>query len=80
VTFAGGREGGGLWDIVADWKGWFEKIEECCRTKGWILADVAGYDFYWFGGSFYGRLVGASYNLVSDSTQVALKGLMQFMH
>jgi len=34
--------------ICVDWMDWFDKIEEACRTRGWIWADVAGYDFYYF--------------------------------
>ncbi len=39
--------------ICVDWMDWFDKIEEACRTRGWIWADVAGYDFYYLGNNEY---------------------------
>lgn len=29
--------------LGVNWKDWFEKIESCCRTMGWVWANVAGY-------------------------------------
>jgi hypothetical protein len=65
--------------IIADWKDWFEKIENCCRTKGWVWADVAGYDFYYFGNNEYWNLMGPGYNMLADGRQSHAQGLIQFM-
>ncbi len=32
-----------------NWMDWFDLIEEACRTRGWIWANVVGYVFYYFG-------------------------------
>jgi hypothetical protein len=48
-----GAGGGCAWDIVVNWKGWFDLIEDNCRKKGWVWADVAGYDFCYFGNNEY---------------------------
>jgi hypothetical protein len=29
--------------LGVDWKDWFERIENCCRTAGWVWANVAGH-------------------------------------
>jgi hypothetical protein len=40
--------------MIADLKDWFDLIEyRCCRTKGWIWANVAGYSFCYFGSTAF---------------------------
>ena len=78
VTFAGAG-GGCAWDIVVNWKGWFDMIEERCRTKGWIWANVAGYSFRYFGNNAYCDLMGAGYVLEDDDKQPRGNGLIQFL-
>jgi hypothetical protein len=76
-------EGGGTGhpvDMNANWKDWFDLIEDCCRTKGWIWANVAGYSFYYFGNVAFWSLMGPSYNPSADHPrQPCQDGLKQYL-
>jgi hypothetical protein len=66
-------------NMSVDWWDWFDLIEDNCRKKGWIWADVFGYDFYYFGNSEYCDFWGPSYSPLEDFWQPLEWGLTHFM-
>ncbi len=59
---------------------WFDEIERACRTRGWIWADVAGYDFYYFGNDEFWNLMGPNYDPPHDDQfQPHTEGLKQYL-
>jgi hypothetical protein len=67
-------------DMNANWKDWFEKIENCCRTMGWVWANVAGYSFYYFGNTAFWSLMGPAYDPCADQARQSHEdGLKQFL-
>ncbi len=66
--------------ICVDWMDWFDLIEEACRTRGWIWANVAGYDFYYFGNEEFWNFMGPDYDPTHDDQfQPHMEGLKQYL-
>ncbi|MBS7632770.1 hypothetical protein KEJ15_03995 [Candidatus Bathyarchaeota archaeon] len=66
-------------EFFVDWMDWFDLIEDRCRTKGWVWANVAGYSFHYFGHSGYWSMMGEGYEPWLDWRQPRQQGLKQFM-
>ena len=64
--------------ICVDWMDWFNLIEDACRSRGWIWADVAGYDFYYFGNNEYTEVFG-NLDFSYQPNQSHGDGLKQFL-
>jgi hypothetical protein len=65
--------------VSVAWKDWFNAISDCCRTKGWVWANVAGYSFYYFGTEAYWNMQPEGYKPWLDPNQPWQEGLKQFM-
>jgi len=68
-------------DMKANWRGWFDLIENRCRTMGWIWANVAGYSFHYFGNNGYWSLMGQGYDQrkQNDTRQPRRDGLKEYL-
>ena len=72
-------DGGKPEAMNVDWEDWFDLIEDRCRHKGWIWANIAGYSFYYFGNDAYWNFMGEDYDPVVDNRQPRTWGLKQFL-